>query len=229
LEPCSSDFPLGSVTVAATEREVQTKAERARDRIVAAAAQVFAQQGYAGARLSDIADVAMLQTGSLYYHFRDRAELVEEVIRRGVIECLEAARAAVAALGPSASALARLEAAMHAQAAAITAPGSSAPTGISLMIQVPPDIRDTYDTHFAEFTEYWSALIADAQEAGYVRTDMTAETLAHCIIPAIHSLLTWPPRLSQSVDSLSAMTSLLIRGLRPEPPGLAEEALARSR
>src|SRR5947209_17036059 len=56
-----------------------------RERILAAAAEVFAERGYEGAAVSDIARRAGFTTGAIYGRFRDKAELLLEVVR-GVLE-----------------------------------------------------------------------------------------------------------------------------------------------
>src|ERR1700742_1468312 len=47
-----------------------------RERLIAAAIEVFAEQGYEGARLQDIARAAGLTTGAIYANFRGKAELL---------------------------------------------------------------------------------------------------------------------------------------------------------
>ncbi|HEX4493738.1 MAG TPA: TetR/AcrR family transcriptional regulator [Acidimicrobiia bacterium] len=47
-----------------------------RERLIAAAIEVFAEQGYEGARLQDIARAAGLTTGAVYANFRGKAELL---------------------------------------------------------------------------------------------------------------------------------------------------------
>ena len=47
-----------------------------RERLVAAAIEVFADQGYEGARLQDIARAAGLTTGAVYANYRGKAELL---------------------------------------------------------------------------------------------------------------------------------------------------------
>jgi AcrR family transcriptional regulator len=49
---------------------------RTRERLIAAAIEVFAEQGYEGARLQDIARGAGLTTGAIYANFRGKAELL---------------------------------------------------------------------------------------------------------------------------------------------------------
>jgi AcrR family transcriptional regulator len=51
-----------------------------RDRLVAAAIEVFAEQGYEGARLQDIARAAGLTTGAVYANYRGKAELLFDAI-----------------------------------------------------------------------------------------------------------------------------------------------------
>jgi AcrR family transcriptional regulator len=57
-----------------------------RERLLAAAVEVFVDQGYEGARLQDIARTAGLTTGAVYANFRDKGELLFAAIgaRAGV-------------------------------------------------------------------------------------------------------------------------------------------------
>src|SRR5438270_5302554 len=71
-----------------------------RDRILAAAAEVFAERGYEGAAVSDIARRAGFTTGAIYGRFRDKAELLLEVVR-GVLESQQEAAVLAASAGES--------------------------------------------------------------------------------------------------------------------------------
>jgi len=51
-----------------------------RDEIVAVARQLFAERGYLGTSMRDIADASGLLAGSLYTHFDSKARLVEEIV-----------------------------------------------------------------------------------------------------------------------------------------------------
>ena len=59
------------------------KAEATRQGILEAAARIFRRDGYASARLSDIAAEMGMKAGSLYYHFGSREALVEAVMEQG--------------------------------------------------------------------------------------------------------------------------------------------------
>lgn len=57
--------------------------ERTRQQLLAAAASVFAQKGFAGASLEEIAEAAGYSTGAVYYNFAGKEELFLELIRSG--------------------------------------------------------------------------------------------------------------------------------------------------
>ncbi len=69
-----------------------------RDRLLQAAAEVFAERGYEGAAVSDIARRAGFTTGAIYSRFRDKAELLLEVVR-GALEAEQSAAVSAASAG----------------------------------------------------------------------------------------------------------------------------------
>jgi AcrR family transcriptional regulator len=56
-------------------------AAETRERLLRAAAEVFAQRGYDGTRVADIAAAAGVSNGALYAHFRSKAELLTGALR----------------------------------------------------------------------------------------------------------------------------------------------------
>ncbi|GHE01105.1 ScbR family autoregulator-binding transcription factor [Streptomyces alanosinicus] len=58
----------------------QERAVRTRATLLRAAAEVFAESGYAGANVSAIADRAGLTLGALYFHFRNKGDLAREIV-----------------------------------------------------------------------------------------------------------------------------------------------------
>lgn len=65
--------------------------ETRREQIVAIAAELFAERGYLGTSLRDVAEVSGLTKAALYYHFPDKEFLFEAVVNTR----MEAANAAV--------------------------------------------------------------------------------------------------------------------------------------
>ncbi|GII25535.1 TetR/AcrR family transcriptional regulator [Planosporangium mesophilum] len=60
---------------------VKARLNASRDRIVAAALGIMAEQGYAGCSVAAVAERAGMATGSVYRHFPTKADLFAEVFR----------------------------------------------------------------------------------------------------------------------------------------------------
>ena len=67
--------------------------------IVAAAMDVFAERGFAAARLEEVASRAGVSKGTLYLYFPSKEELFKAVIRAAILPNLQQAEALVAAAG----------------------------------------------------------------------------------------------------------------------------------
>lgn len=66
-------------------RLTQAEAKRrTRAQLLAAAAQVFARKGFAGASLEEISELAGYTTGALYYHFPNKERLFLDLLRTGL-------------------------------------------------------------------------------------------------------------------------------------------------
>jgi AcrR family transcriptional regulator len=62
--------------------------ESTRERVLDAAAEVFAAQGFEGARIASIAKAAGLSVGAIYNHYPSKAELLAAVVERHTAEDL---------------------------------------------------------------------------------------------------------------------------------------------
>lgn len=71
-----------------------------RDDIIEAAAALFATKGYAATSIRDIAQEVGILSGSLYYHFSSKEEILLEAHARGVAQVTEAVKVAMASAGP---------------------------------------------------------------------------------------------------------------------------------
>jgi AcrR family transcriptional regulator len=62
-------------------RKAGSTKEETKGRLIDAAARIFADNGYEGTRVSEIARTAGLTTGAIYAHYENKAELLCEAIR----------------------------------------------------------------------------------------------------------------------------------------------------
>ncbi len=73
-----------------------TRAEARRQKVLAAASDLFATKGFEATSMRDIAAAAGLMSGSLYYHFASKEELYVAVQDASVSKIFDAVRAAIA-------------------------------------------------------------------------------------------------------------------------------------
>lgn len=74
-------------------RLTSTDAQRpSRDALVEAAAALFREKGYERTTVRDLADAVGMQSGSLFYHFSSKGEILYEVMRRGIDDLTGAVR-----------------------------------------------------------------------------------------------------------------------------------------
>lgn len=63
-----------------------------RDALVEAAAALFREKGYERTTVRDLADAVGMQSGSLFYHFSSKGEILYEVMRQGIDDLTAAVR-----------------------------------------------------------------------------------------------------------------------------------------
>lgn len=157
-----------------------------RERIIAAAIELFAERGYAGASVRDIAARAGVTGGLIVHHFGTKAALREEC-DAVVIESVFAAKAATDA--------AMLAAALDGR--------SGAPTHLAYLRRMLTDDDARADAIFDRVLAATRTLISDQQAAGVIRPELDAEHTAATV--AIYGLapLLLPRQLARAFGAES--------------------------
>ena len=173
------------------------KGERTRTRILDAAADVLARKGYAAATLTEIAAVAKMQAGSLYYHFDSKDAIVEEVMRVGIDHARDAIRAGLSAAGEDASGHDRLTVAVVAYVTAITIDSDFTQANIRCFEESPEATRES------------------GQRDGSLRDDVEARVIARMTIAAMNSVVGWwRPDRELDIDGVARMfATTMVDGL----------------
>jgi AcrR family transcriptional regulator len=81
--------PAAPDITASTSTARRRKGERTAERILDAAEALFAERGYAGATLRDVASRVGIRTPSLYNHFPNKESLYAAVLERGIRPVLD--------------------------------------------------------------------------------------------------------------------------------------------
>jgi AcrR family transcriptional regulator len=177
--------------VARTKNGTAKKADVTRARVLDAAAKVFGEKGYSGTRLADIAAVADMQAGSLYYHFASREDLVEAVLKEGQERTNRSVQSRVAAVPPDATHVERLAELIRAHTASVLEIGNYTSATIRIIGQVPEDIRRRRLSDQRAHGRFWQQLLQQAQDAGEIRTDVDLTVVRLMILGGLNSSTEW--------------------------------------
>ncbi|TWG94938.1 TetR family transcriptional regulator [Nocardioides sp. J9] len=164
----------GSPTLA-TAREGKSadkKSARTRTRILDAAAQVLSAKGYAGMRLSDVAEVAELQAPAIYYYFPSRDDLIEEVMWVGLADMREFLTRALDSAPADATAMDRILLAVETHLRHELEISDYATAAIRNSGQLPEHIRERHDAEEKKYGAVWRDLFRRAAETGDLRDDL---------------------------------------------------------
>jgi AcrR family transcriptional regulator len=187
-----------------------------RKQILDAAAKVLARRGFVGTQLSEIAQQAGTQPGSLYYHFESREELIEEVLQEGVRLSFARARAVVGAAPPDATPLDRLTAALRAHLKFQLVESDYARAVSRSIGQSPEEIWKRVNHKFRVYGRFFDGLIQAAMKSGEIDTTVDRSALRMLIIGAANYTPEWYRRDgSSSVEEIAdLLVRLVLRGVR---------------
>lgn len=187
-------------------------AEATRDKLLLAAVELFAEQGYAGIRVRHIAARAGVTTGAIYAHYNDVASLLADAAGRAVDHAVRA----FAEVLPG-----ELATVLRSQVETTTEDGLSREQSLLLEAFVAARredrLREVLSQVLRERLVVLEAAITDAQTRGEVRPDLPAGALAWYLYLLPVGLLAGrtvelpPPNRSESV----AVFDALFHGLSP--------------
>jgi AcrR family transcriptional regulator len=148
----------------------QRRAEDRPREICAAALEVFAEKGFAAARLDEIAKRAGVSKGTLYLYFKDKEQLFRAVVRDAVVPNVERLRAALIQTGLPFGDLVRMFLANFVEVANRVPVGAVAKMVISESRNFPELAKVWHDEVVSKALGSMTALIEMAQARGEVRS-----------------------------------------------------------
>ena len=200
--------------------EAGSKSARTRERILDAAAHVLSRKGYAGTRLSDVADQAEIQAPAIYYYFPSRDDLIEEVMWSGIAHMREHMARILAALPAEADPLDRIDAAVEAHLRYALEISDYTTASIRNAGQVPENIAIRYTAEASQYGDMWRKLLQDADNAGLLRSDLDPMAARMMVLGALNwAAEWWNPRRGSLEVVVRTAQSLVRHGLGATPPG----------
>jgi AcrR family transcriptional regulator len=189
-------------------------ATETRERLLRAAADAFASQGYDGTRVADIAASAGVSNGALYAHFGSKAELLVGALRahgrRHLADMFDADPGR-----PVAEMLLAIGRRL----------GRRPDAGGYLLVEAlvaarrDEDVARPMRDDMAERADWLAQLIRGAQTSGELDPDVSAEALAHfCLLLTMGSALVTPDSHAVDEDEWARLLARLIAALAPPDP-----------
>lgn len=172
-----------------TAGDADSKSARTRERILDAAAEVLNRNGYAGTRLSDIAEIAQLQAPAIYYYFDSRDDVVQEVVQVGLRRVMAHVERSLAAMPADASGMDRILAAVTAHLEVVLRDSAYAAAAIRNAAQLPSSIREVQLVDQRRYGALWRSLIDDAIASGEIDTRLDPRAARMLVIGALN----WAP------------------------------------
>ena len=196
------------------------KADRP-DEIVAAAFEVFAEKGFAAARLDDIAARAGVSKGAIYLYFATKEDIFQAVVEQGVAPNLHNLAALAAANPQNFPDLIRAFAKVMAHVASTTPIGGIIKMVIGEARNFPELARVWHDRLIVPALGALSAAIAAAQARGEIRPGDPRHYAAGLISPLLVGVIwreTFTPVGAEPFDLPALMeqhVETLLRGMVP--------------
>lgn len=197
-------------------RKPSKKSGATRGKILAAAAKVFARNGYQLTKLSDIAAEVDIHVTALNYHFETKDHLVEEMMNALVHHVTESVQAGVAALPPEATYRARVLAGAVAFLSAILDHKDFITAHGHVLYQVPQEVRDRHFVHLSESNIFWRRLILEAWQKGELRRDVDPSLAMQILMGTLIWTREWyRPGRSTPEEIATKIVDILFDGMGP--------------
>ena len=140
-----------------------------RQQLLEAAGILFRKHGYQGATVRQIADATGLTSGSIFYYFKSKEDLLEEVIAQAMESGLEIVHEN---LSTATGSLTRFHALVLAHLSAITGPlGSAHDVSFRDWKSLPPEAKDRLRTLNQRYRDLWMQVLDDLKSHRYLLSD----------------------------------------------------------
>jgi AcrR family transcriptional regulator len=188
-----------------------------REELVATATRLFAEQGYHGTSMADLATALGVQKGSLYSLTESKQALLVVVTREGAA----AFHAALDGVPEDAEPLERVRLALRAHLAVVAGQLDVAAVFTREWRFLDEPERTAFRSSRRRYEERWRDLVRDAAERGALRSDLDVEAAVLLVLSAANWAYTWL-REDTDTDALAdrfwGMVVDGVRGYATGPP-----------
>lgn len=181
-----------------------------RAELTRAAARLFAEKGYHGTSVGDLARALGVQKGSLYAHIESKADLLWEVAREGAA----AFHAALDAVPDDGPVVERIRAALRAHLRVVAEQVDIATVFVREWRYLEGDRREAFLAERRRYEERFRSLFREGRDLGELRADLDDGTAALLALSAANWAYTWLPSAADTGALADRFTALLLDGMR---------------
>jgi AcrR family transcriptional regulator len=181
-----------------------------RNELTRQAARLFAEKGYHGTSIGDLAEAMGVQKGSLYAHIDSKADLLWEVARDGAA----AFHAALDAVPDDASATEKIRLALRAHLRVVGEQLDVATVFIREWRYLEGERRKEFLAERRRYEERFRALFREGRELGELRTDLDDATATLLALSAANWAYTWIRPETDTDELADRFYEFLLDGMR---------------
>src|ERR1700741_1975073 len=181
-----------------------------RTELTRAAARLFAEPGYHGTSVGDLAEALGVQKGSLYAHIESKADLLWEVAREGA----EAFHTALDDVPDDGPVVERIRAELRAPLRVVAEQLDVATVFVREWRYLEGERRERFVAERRRYEERFRALFREGRETGELRTDLDDGTAALLALSAVNWAYTWLHPGADTDALADRFTALLVDGMR---------------
>ena len=179
-----------------------------RDELLHVAAEVFAERGYGGASMREIAARWGVQAAALYYYYPSKAMLLAGICEYGIARFLER----VGAIATSnASAEDKVRDALRAHIEPLIEDRFYVHAFLYLRRELPKPVRRPLDLQARRYEALWRSIVAEGQAGGTIPKSIDPAILVLAILGMANSVARWSRSgTSAGVDPIARVFTHLV-------------------
>src|SRR4051795_113733 len=181
-----------------------------RSELTRQAARLFAEKGYHGTSIGDLAQAMGVQKGSLYAHIESKADLLWEVARDGATAFHEA----LDGVADDQPATEKIRLALRAHLRVVAEQLDIATVFIREWRYLEGERREQFIAERRRYEERFRALYREGRELGELRADLDDATATLLALSAANWAYTWLRPGAKTDELADRFTALLLDGMR---------------
>jgi len=202
------------------------KVDRTREELLSAAAHLIRHRGYKAATMRAIAKTAGKEAGSIYYHFRSKEMILDQVLDRGLRDICEGVRDAFERAQVLPDHRGRIASGVRAHMLYLLALSEYTSANIRIYGQLPDKARTLHKPLRKAYSDVWDQRLREAAQAGAIRSDFRTVPLRQVLLGALNWTVEWfnpdkgdQPGFYTLEEMIRMVQNLTLDGISPVDPG----------